>query len=832
MMIAAVLMSTISSYANCHETLSKWKLQREGTTQVYDVQVPSTVAGALADAGVFGENLLEEMNYLSVDKTQFDSKWVYTTEFKLDKPSGKNHTLRFEGIGFYADIYLNDTQIAASDTTYGLFCIREYDITKLAKKNNKLVVKVSRAVSGDLNAGYVDWNPRPYDESMGLYRPVTVISTPDVRIKDAFVKPVVDPSDLLKADLVVSATLINGSNKPVKGTFTGRYEDKTFSIKVDLKAGESKEVEVVEHVENPRIWWSRDLGTPEMYDMNLEFKTAKGVSDSESLRFGIRSITSEIDANGYRQFILNGQKVLIKSAGWTDDIFMRDTHEQIAAQMDLVCHMGLNSVRFENIWGKDHYVYDLCDELGLLALVGWSCQWEWESYCGLPETRGYGCINDPRSEAQAIRYFHDQVLWMRNHVSVIGWLTGSDRIPNPRLETEYMKIYNKYEYRPYVCSAKSLTSTITGMSGTKMEGPYEYVGPDFWYKDTKTGGAFGFNTETGVGMNIPQKESVARMVGEANLWPLNKVWNYHCTTSSSCMNDTHIIEEAMAGQYGEASDIDDFMKKAHALDYDATKAMFEAFRCNLPRTTGIVQWMLNSAWPSFYWQTYDYYLVPTAGYFGIKKATKPVQLIYNYVDHKVYVVNETLNTVELNAKVRVYDASSALVNEAQTAVSAEPRAPKAVFEDVQGPCFVYLELLDADQNVVADNFYCIPAEGNEFNWKKADWSFTPTSKYADMTFVSALPQADVKVAVEVVDGTLKVTLTNASDVLAYQNVLKLKDAKGGLLPSVLWSDNFFTLYPGQTKTITCPIPQGAGEAELCLEGWNIKSVSLCKVVSK
>ncbi len=39
--------------------------------------------------------------------------------------------------------------------------------------------------------------------------------------------------------------------------------------------------------------------------------------------------------------------------------------------------------------------------------------------------------------------------------------------------------------------------------------------------------------------------------------------------------------------------------------------------------TGVIQWMLNNAWPSLIWHLYDYYLVPAGGYFGTKKANEP-----------------------------------------------------------------------------------------------------------------------------------------------------------------------------------------------------------------
>ena len=126
--------------------------------------------------------------------------------------------------------------------------------------------------------------------------------------------------------------------------------------------------------------------------MDVAFEKDAIVSHSKQVTFGIRDIQGIVDANGHRQFFLNGRPVLIKAAGWTDDLFMQDTPESLALQVGLVADMGLNCIRFENIWGLDDTVYNLCDEQGILTLVGFSCQWEWEDYCGLPETRGYGCI--------------------------------------------------------------------------------------------------------------------------------------------------------------------------------------------------------------------------------------------------------------------------------------------------------------------------------------------------------------------------------------------------------------------------------------------------------
>ena len=802
-----------------------WTLRSEKTGKSYDAKVPSTVAGTLFENGFYTEDIFRDDNYRNLDRTLFDSPWTYSKRFKANGLAGKHAFLQFDGIGYRADISLNGKQLRSKDTTFGVFNRYTLDVTDCLKNNNTLKVTVERAQKGDLNNGYVDWNPRPLDESMGLWRGVTLCITGDVRMSDAFIHPRVS-DDLASADLTVSATLANLSDKAVETHFKGSFESGSFDIPVTLAPGECREVAVTPeqapalHVDNPRLWWCSGLGTPELYHMDLQVDAGDALSDSDHICFGIRNIESYLDEYGHRQFVLNGRKVLIKGAGWTDDLFMRDTHESIERQVQYVKDMNLNTIRFENIWGKDRYVYDMCDKYGLLALVGWSCQWEWEDYCGLPETDGFGCIATPETMDLALSYFENQVKWLRNNVSVIAWMTGSDRLPHPDLEKRYLESYARLDYRPYVGSAKSLVSELTGLSGTKMAGPYEYVGPDYWYLDTENGGAFGFNTETGIGANLPTIESLRNMVSEDKLWPLGAALGYHATASGSAMNNTSYLEQTIAGLYGQAQDLEDFVKKGHAVDYDGTRAMFESFRVNLPRTTGIVQWMLNSAWPSIYWQLYGYDMVPTAGYYGTKKGCAPVQLIYNIKDARVYAVNETAEPVEVMAFFQLLDADSQILKAGSKTVKVNVREPLPVFDlsaNKKQDTFLALSLSDAEGNPVADNFYCLPAQWNSYKWNESNWYLTPITRYADLRFVTRLPAADVRCETTPVEDGYQVTVTNDSDVISYQNILTLKDDAGKVLVPAFWSDNFFSLLPHESKVVTCRTDQ-VGTIELT--NWN------------
>ena len=790
-----------------------WKLSRDGGRERLEAAVPSTVAGAMHAAGLLGKDLLEGRNYEKTDKSVFDGTWTYSKTFNAHPEKGRHSELVFDGLNYYADIYLNGKQIASSDTTFGPFIRRAYDVTDLLKKRNKLEVKLRRAQPGDLNIGFVDWNPRPLDESMGIVRPVTLKTTGAVSIEDIYVIPDLDTDTFASADLTVRVTLRNKEARAADAVVNLALDGcGTADIPVTLGPGETREVTLTPselsllRVDKPRVWWTYDLGTPELYSLGVGVSEGGEASDARILTFGIRKIESRLTDEGYRQFTLNGKDVLLKGAGWTDDIFLEDTPESIERQVRYVKDMNLNLIRFENIWGKDDTVYDLCDGLGLMALVGFSCQWEWEDYCGLPEVKGYGCINTPESEDLAVKYFHDQVVRLHNHPSVIAWLTGSDRIPNPGLEERYLAIYEKEDYRPYVCSAKNLKS-LAGWSGTKMEGPYEYVAPDYWFFDREAGGAFGWNTETGIGANLPQLESLKKMIPEESLWPLSDVWDYHCTASGSAMNSTKQLTETIENLYGGYDGLEDYVRKAHAVDYDGTRAMFEAFRVRVPRSTGIVQWMLNSAWPSLYWQLYDWYGVPTAGYYGTKKACEPVQMIFDYNDRTVYVVNEGAgdSVRALTANVKVYDASSRLIGEDSRDIYSSYRDVLPVFDLSRydgEPHFVALSLTDADGEV-ADNFYCIPELDNVYDWDETNWYITPITTWSDLGFAFAQEPADVQMEVEQDDLSVKVTLTNKSDVISYMNILKAKDEAGELVVPAQWSDNFFPLLPGQTKTVTC-----------------------------
>lgn len=847
LLIAGLLAANLAAAPPSRTQLyNGWKVQPSAKTGTdaskvgkmsgwYDASVPSTAMAVLMDNKVLPANLLDGFNYKNVDASQFDAPWWWTTSFKLPRLDKDNRvTLELDGVSYRADVWVNGKLVAPADSVYGTFRRHSLDITPYVKKSdNTLALLVHRGKAGEPNIGFVDWNPRPYDESMGVFRPVWIHVTDGVVISNPVVKTRLNTETLAEAELYVEASLTNTTGREIKGVFKGEFEGGTFAKEVSLAPGQTTTVYVSSvdspalHVENPRLWWPNGMGSPEMYSMNIEFvpegKTTP--ADMAKVNFGIRSIKDYYTKeDNQRAFMVNGKPVLVRSAGWTDDIFLRNDSVRNEIEANYVKDMGLNSIRFENIWGTSEDIYDLCDRLGLMALVGWSCQWEWEHYLGSPIDE-FGGIKTEHDMDLIARSFGDQVAWLRNHPSIIAWFTGSDRLPRPELERRYLDILETLDDRPYIGAAKQKKSELTGYTGTKMAGPYEYVAPNYWYDDKAPGGAFGFNTETCIGAQVPQKESAIRMLGDG-VWPLGDAWNYHCTTASDGMNNLDVLTGVIDSRYGKATDLDDFMRKAEWINYDGTRTMFEAFRARVPRATGIVQWMLNSAWPSAYWQLYDHYLVPTSAYYSLCHSNAPVQLIYDYARRKVVAVNESGKPTSVKARIERFGINSADATTNDCDINVNPFTPTDVFDlpDPETIEFVFLTLSDHGGAVVAENFYVLSPRQDVSDWEHGNWFITPVAEAADFKPLSSMTPTDVVTNVERHGDTLSVTVSNRSNNVAFFNRLAALNPDGGLYAPAWWSDNYFSLRPGQSKTVTCRLQSEADAkaARVTLDGWNVK----------
>ncbi|MBA4848924.1 glycosyl hydrolase 2 galactose-binding domain-containing protein [Emticicia sp. BO119] len=827
--------------------------------------VPTTVLGALVEAGIYKDPFMGK-NLENIPRAPFENSWWFRNTFEIENLNIKDEhlTLLIDGINYRADFWLNGVKVATQDTLFGAFRQFEIDITEAAKSGeNVLLVEVFPPQVRNFYMGFVDWAPTPPDHYMGIYRDIRIKRSGKVPIMvGTFIAPDLDPKDLTRAWLTISTELANHSDVSKTVELKGTIENLTFTKSFTLAPHERKEVKFTPAdtkqllIKNPRLWWPNGLGNPEMYTLNLEVRENGSLSDKQSTRFGIRKIETYLNDKGVRGYKVNGREVLIKSAGWVDDLFLRYMPEKDAAQIRYVKEMNLNSLRFEGVWGNNHHIYDLCDENGILLMIGWSCQWEWPDYLGmelkikpgdenLPINEGvdlYAVKLTPEEESLLSNYLRDQVKWLRNHPSIFTWAGGSDAMPKPSLEKRYLATLKQYDpTRPFLISSGDFNSELTGKSGMKMNGPYEYVPPVYWYEDKKLGGAFGFNSETGPGPQIPPVSSIKKMIPEADLWPPdNKVWNYH--SGRKDFNTMGVYLNAMNKRYGTPKNLEELALKSQLMNYEAIRPMFEAFVINRPMATGVVQWMLNSPWPEFYWQLYDYYLMPTGAYYGTKKAAQPVNIIYDYHNHAIHLSNDTRQPLSgLKAEIKLYDKNSKQIFEKTESQALKKNTTKKwlsvpVLKGKNEVYFLSLTLKNAKGDLIADNFYWLSSQKDQLDWSKYFWFYTPQKQYADFSGLNTLPKVSIKAEKNIKEigkdeYELSLILKNTSDKLAFFIEAELADgANGDAITPVFWSDNYISIPPNDMKKIKVRYFKKdlkSGKPVIRIQGYNLlKSITL------
>ncbi len=820
----------------------------------HKTSVPSTVLAALVADGTyadpyFGENLRsipgtnypigKDFSLLPMPKdSPFRCSWWYRIEFATPKDAADERVwLDFDGINDRANIWLNGRQIAGSQAVAGMFRSYEFDVSRFLRPNgpNALAVETIAQTPADLGIGWNDWNPMPPDKDMGLWRGVSLRATGVVKIEFPAVGTHFPRSSLDQADLTVIAQLRNDSAKPVSGVLEANLEGHTILSNIVLHANETRDVRLTPdafpelRVRDPQLWWPRQMGTPALRQLSLRFLINGKVSDAASTHYGIRDVSSELDAQGHRAFRVNGKKLLIRGGEWAPDMMLRESGERMQAQFAYINDLNLNAIRLEGKLESDDF-YDLADEEGVLIIAGWNCCDFWMQW---PKWK-------PADIEIAAESLRSQILRMRSHPSMLVWLNGSDEPPPGNVERAYIKVLHEAAWpNPYLSSASADSTPMSGPTGVKMAGPYDYVPPDYWLSDTKNfGGAFGFATEISPGPAIPPFASLRQMLPAADTLPGDPVWNYHA--GGERFTDLRHFDEAMRAIYGPPHGIDDYERKAQAMAYDSERAMFEAYSRNKYRSTGVIQWMLNNAWPSLIWHLWDYYLQPAGGYFGTKKACELLHVQYSYDNRSVAVVNSTYQPVaNLTASVEIYDADlrARFLDHAGVSIAADSVAdvltiPEKAFEPASAIFFMKLTLEDADGTMVSRNFYWLSPRKNVYDWSRTD-AYTEVSSYEDLTALQSLPKVGSLTATAIIDegssSAVHVQIENPTDHLAFQIHLGIRhsgDTKE-ILP-VLWDDNYISLLPHESREITARFRRGTlpANSELIIDGWNIQTAAI------
>ena len=833
----------------------KISLSNYATTNWMPAIVPGTVLNSLVYNQKYPEpyyginNKIESKLIPDISETgrDFYTYW-FRTDFTVPQSfKGKTVWLQLDGINYRAEVWVNGNLLS---TMNGMFIQDYIDVTDFVKIGGKngLAIKVypvdvpgsakpkSWGAAGEFHNGgngniglnttmlmTVGWDftfmDGIRDRNTGIWKNISLYATGRVALRHPFVKSELRKPDYDQARETVSVEIINPSTSnrviscKVKGEIVG--ENITFEKTFRLMRGEEKTATFSPEefpqliINSPKLWWPVNKGPQNLYDLKLTVSVDGKDCDSVKTRFGIREIVSDRKTpDKSRVFYVNGKRLFIRGTNWIPEAMLRTSDERTYAELRYSRQSGVNLLR---MWGggiaESDYFFQLCDELGLLV---------WQEFWMTGDTR----------------HPHDKGLYMRNVESTVK------RIRNHPSLAYYVASNESTE----VTGTPELLNKLDGTRGFQMQSecegvhdgsPYKQVNPMQHYENTASprgSRVDGFNPEYGA-PTLPTVEILREMMDEKDLWPINKeVWDYLDGNGFHLMSTMYTD---LVNNYGKSSSIDEFAQKGQLLGAINSKSIWEVWNYNKLDygdrfCSGLLFWYHNCSMPQVASRMWDWSLEPTASLYHTANSLEPLHAQFDYLKNTVSVVNDYYREFK-NYKViaQVYDINSKKVFEESAVVNLPSdgvvndaltiRFP----QNISQVHFIKLILKDENGKDVSSNFY----------WRsndKYEGSKTLTGPAASgFEDLSKLKQAKVKLTYKVREDDnnyfVDITLRNTSGQIAFFNQLQFLNSKMSPIRPSFYTDNFFSLMPGEKKTVTIETAKGKLKdgAVLALKGWNI-----------
>ncbi len=795
----------------------------------YAATVPGTVLTSLVNDGVYPEPLYGENDRADIipESLARTSYW-YRTTVKVPKSyEGRHVWLNFDGINYSAEVWVDGTEVG---TMRGAFTRGIFDITSLVRPGKEAVVAVlitpqphpgvshehdwrngvgknggESAIDGPTflcTLGW-DWLPAIHDRDAGIWQKVFLSATGPIVVKDPLVTTDLPLPRIDSSDVMVQATVENVSDQTVTGVFEGAIEAIKFSHAVELAphcrqlvSFDAKNTPEL-HIEHPRLWWPNGYGPQNLYHLHLDFKIEREVSDAQDLDFGVRKISYSVPGSDTLTISVNGVPVFIRGGDWgLDEAMKRIPRERLDAEirMHQLAHMNMIRNWVGQSTGEDFY--ELCDKYGILV---------WDEFFQPNKLDG----PDPTDNETYIANVREKVLRFRNHPSIALWCGRNESYPPPEIDAGLRRLLAELD------STRIYQPSSTDGGGVRSYGPYRWRAPRFFYRITDDY----FKTETG-SMSVPTLESIEGMMPRKDWEVIGDDWAEHDFAKGAQKGDVYPSE--IASRYGAIRNLADFVRKAQMANYEAFRAMYEGRNALLFHpATAVITWMSNPAQPSFVWQLYHYDLEPMSSLFAVMHASELVHIQFNEANGELQVINNLPTPVsDAVARVTIYSLDGSVAYQHDTKVTAPPDVATDL-GPVQFPAtlssvhFLKLELHDAKGNLISGNFY---------------WRALPDHP-DDLTALNQLPMVTLEARAKRKDEDgkrlLTVTLHNPSASIALMAHLQLRRHSGRRVLPVYYSDNYVSLAPKETRTITieAALSDFSGEDALVVfDGWNITVV--------
>lgn len=801
-----------------------------------DAVVPGTVLTTLLHNQKIPDPFFGMNNELIPDISQvgrnYYTYWFFNSFQMPELKNGEQVWLKFRGINYSAEMFVNGKKINP-DTHEGMFLREKYLVTPfLQKGENHLAVLVyppdpagaqngqggdgmiARSVAMQFTAGW-DWICPIPDRNTGIWDEVSLETTGPIDLLDPHVVTKVPgkriPSGKQEPAIIrTSADLFNPSGETQTGKLIAHCETSEVSKTIVLQPGEKISVELPEFkITNPQLWWPNGTGDHPLY--NIEFSLVLNnnrLSDKEKVSFGIRETSTRFDEKlGARIFSVNGQDVFIKGGNWiASDALLRFSPERYDTEVKMHAEMNMNMIR---VWGggltERPEFYNACDKYGILVWqdlwISGDCNGRWYDPAkkeSQERRRAY-----PDKHSLFITSVVDQVKMLRNHPSLYLWCGGNEFPPPDDIDQKLKnEIFPKYDGARYYLNESTSTDLAKNELGGNGDGPYGIQNPLHFF----TVKSFPFNPELG-SVGMPNVETMRKIMDEKDLKQLpaehweNEVWRYH----------KYIGYGNYIDQYGKATSIDDFCKKAQLVNYEQYRALQEGFTAGMwSKYSGMLVWKNQNPWTALRGQFYDVFLDQNGGFYGYKHGAKPLHLQLNLNDSTVCLVNQTFQEEKnLRVSAELFDIHGKPISTDNYTASIAANSisllrkigTQNIHEDV---CFLRLKLLNASDKQLDENLYWLAKPGKSFE------------KLNELKQVVLAAEYNGK----------SVEISNPRSETAFFIRLKVVDEKTGeLVLPVFLTENYFTLLPGEKKEINLNRPQLSTEftkksVVLVTEGWN------------
>ena len=677
-------------------------------------RVPAKVPGNfeidLMRAGVIGDVFYGENPLLAKKRENLHLWYARTFEATDEK-----QTLIFEGLDTFADIYLNGARIGSADN---MLIAHEFSTDGLIRGTNELVVHIrpvfTESRKHPIGAGSFvhlrynaeslavrkathtfGWDIMPRMLSGGIWRSVKLKKFREEAITEIYLRA----SALRKTHAVMRLYY----QTELKGDFAYEYTLKLAGVCGDSRFERSFRLwnaSGTEHfeIEAPRLWWTKDLGAPDLYSVTATLLRGEDVIDRVRFRTGVRLFdlkrTSLADENGEFCFYLNGEPLFVRGTNWVpmDALHSRD-RERLPRALALLGDSGCNMVRF---WGgnvyEDESVYDYCDENGIAV---------WQDFamgCATYPMDPYICdMLEKEATAVVKKYRHHAciALWAGDNECDEAALFWRRRGVDPNRNVLTRKIIPSVLYRhdperaylpssPYIDS-RAYESGDPGNTPEKhLWGPRDYFKSDFYTQATAK-----FASETGY-HGCPAPASMAKFLSPERMWPWqnNPEWQIHAT----CMELGEGAQYAfrlplMAKQikvlFGEEPQtLGRFAKMSQASQAEAMKFFVERFRSGKWERTGIIWWNLLDGWPQFSDAVVDYYYARKLAYFTIRRSQQPICLMLREpCEGKLELIGANEYREDVTLSYRVTDLKTGVTAAQGTALLPKNGATTLAYTD-------------------------------------------------------------------------------------------------------------------------------------------------------